>query len=35
MIEVLARGTVPDGRSFEFHLVEAAGVLRRVRIVLR
>jgi hypothetical protein len=35
MIELLARGTVPDGRSFEFHLVESAGVLRLVQIKLR
>jgi hypothetical protein len=34
MIEILARGTVPDGRSFDFQMVEAAGVQRLVRIRL-
>ena len=35
MIEIVARGTVPDGRAFEFRMTEAAGTLRHVGIVLR
>jgi hypothetical protein len=34
MIEILARGTVPDGRSFDFQMIESAAVQRLVRIRL-
>ncbi|MCC7034035.1 MAG: hypothetical protein IT179_14530 [Acidobacteria bacterium] len=35
MLELNAFGLVPDGRSFRFHAVEAAGIVREVQIEFR
>jgi hypothetical protein len=35
MLEIVAHGTLPDGRSFQYRATEAAGVLREVAIEIR
>jgi len=35
MLHIVADGTVPDGRSFQYEAVEAAGILQEVRIEFR